>query len=124
MEEEQRKELYNLFRLLFAAQIDSDKYSQVESYEELNKLLEENPSDKNAVEQAMNNYTEEELLQMAANLQEEPKVESAKKGKKLAYAKKLRSYKKGKKCKCGCDLVLVKEAGGKITQKCACGCKS
>ncbi|MDA3856315.1 MAG: hypothetical protein PF569_08710 [Candidatus Woesearchaeota archaeon] len=122
MDEEQRKELYNLFRLLFAAQVDSDKYSQVESYEELNTLLEQNPTDKSAVEQTMNKYTEEELLQIAANLQGED-VESAKKGKKLEYAKKLRSYKKGQKCKCGCDLVLTKESGGKLTQKCACGCK-
>lgn len=30
---------------------------------------------------------------------------------------------KKRKCACGCDLVLSKEKGGKITEKCACNCK-
>ena len=58
-------------------------------------------------------------------LQESP--QKAKNGAKLEYLKSLNSYKKGKKimkkkCKCGCDMVDVKEAGGKIVSKCACGC--
>ena len=46
-------------------------------------------------------------------------VEMAKKGAKL---KQLKNTKK-RKCKCGCNLILSKEAGGKIVEKCACGCK-
>lgn len=41
----------------------------------------------------------------------------AAKGAKL---KKLKS--KAKKCKCGCDMVTVKEKGGKMISKCSCGC--
>ena len=48
------------------------------------------------------------------------KVEYAKKGMKL---KQLKS-KKNRKCKCGCDLVLKKEAGGTIVEVCSCGCKN
>lgn len=51
----------------------------------------------------------------------------AKDGAKLDYIKSLNSYKKGKKikpvkCKCGCEMVEAKEAGGKIVSKCACNC--
>lgn len=48
------------------------------------------------------------------------KVEYAKKGMKL---KQLKS-RKNRKCKCGCDLVLKKEAGGTIVEVCSCGCKN
>ena len=41
----------------------------------------------------------------------------AAKGAKL---KKLKN--KAKKCKCGCDMVTVKEKGGKMISKCSCGC--
>jgi hypothetical protein len=47
-------------------------------------------------------------------------VEYAKKGTKLKQLKN-RSHRK---CKCGCDLVLKKDAGGKIVEVCACGCKN
>lgn len=51
-------------------------------------------------------------------------VQVAKNGNKLGYLKSLNSYKKGKpqKCKCGCDMIDVKEEGGKITTKCSCNC--
>lgn len=38
-------------------------------------------------------------------------------------AKKGAKLKNLKKCSCGCDLILTKEQGGKITSKCACNCK-
>lgn len=52
---------------------------------------------------------------------------SAKKGAKLDYLISLSKYKKGKKintkkCKCGCDMINVKEDGGKIVSKCSCNC--
>ena len=45
-------------------------------------------------------------------------VEMAKKGAKLKQLKN----KKNRMCKCGCKLLLKKE-GGKIVEKCSCGCK-
>jgi hypothetical protein len=52
---------------------------------------------------------------------------TAENGAKLEYLKSLNSYKKGKKmqpkkCKCGCDMIDVKDEGGKITSKCSCNC--
>ena len=47
----------------------------------------------------------------------------AKKGSKLDTLKKLQSTKASpKKCKCGCEMISVKEEGGKMTSKCACNC--
>ncbi len=55
---------------------------------------------------------------------EPEQIEMARKGAKL---KKLKKLKKGgiksRKCKCGCNLIMKKEAGGKIKEVCACGCK-
>lgn len=55
---------------------------------------------------------------------EPEQIEMARKGAKL---KKLKKLKKGgiksRKCKCGCDLIMKKEAGGTIVEVCACGCK-
>lgn len=31
--------------------------------------------------------------------------------------------KKKRKCGCGCDLILTKEKGGKLTETCSCNCK-
>lgn len=47
-------------------------------------------------------------------------IELAKKGAKLKQLKN----KKMRKCKCGCNLTLKKEAGGTIVEVCACGCKN
>lgn len=56
---------------------------------------------------------------------EPEQIEMARKGAKL---KKLKKLKKGgiksRKCKCGCDLIMKKEAGGTVVEVCACGCKN
>lgn len=44
---------------------------------------------------------------------------SAAKGAKL---KQLQNSKK-RKCSCGCDLVITRGKGGKITETCSCNCK-
>lgn len=51
-------------------------------------------------------------------------VQIAKNGAKLEKLKKLRALKTPvkKKCKCGCDMVTVKAAGGKMTSQCSCNC--
>lgn len=60
------------------------------------------------------------IAQILENEQTPEQIEMAKKGAKL---KKLKS-KKMRKCKCGCNLILSKEAGGVIVEKCSCGCKN
>lgn len=54
------------------------------------------------------------------NEQTPEQIEMARKGAKL---KKLKNTKM-RKCKCGCNLILSKGAGGIIVEKCACGCKT
>lgn len=44
----------------------------------------------------------------------------AAKGAKLKKLKEMKGS--AKKCKCGCDLITVREKGGKLTTKCACNC--
>jgi hypothetical protein len=121
MAAKKNKELENLFKLLFATKINPDKYKDVKSYEELDSLLEQNLEDKQQVYQLLSSYTEDELQSMASEMYETTQM--AKSGGKLNYLNKLKKYKKGARCKCGCELVFTKEKGGKVTQKCACGCK-
>lgn len=45
------------------------------------------------------------------------------KKKTLAPKAKNGAKLKSKKCSCGCEMVSMKEAGGKIVDKCACNCK-
>lgn len=51
-------------------------------------------------------------------------TQTAKSGAKLEKLKKLRALKTPvkKKCKCGCDMITVKAAGGKMTSQCSCNC--
>ncbi len=53
---------------------------------------------------------------------EPEQIEMARKGAKLKKLKK--GGMKSKKCKCGCNLIMKKEAGGTIVEVCACGCKN
>lgn len=124
MDNEQRNELYKFFKLIFASKLNQDKYKDVKSYEDLDSLLEEYPEDKNIIEEELNSYTEDELLSIAEQLiNQQPTM--AKNGTKLEYLTKLKKGKKiTKKCKCGCDLITVKESGGKLVSKCSCGCNN
>lgn len=122
MDENKKKELHNLFRLIFATKINSEKYSKVTSYDELNNLLENTPEEKSQVEAMLGEFTDEELLEIASKLQESEKEKTPISAKKGAYLKKLKKY--SNKCKCGCDLIQVKGEGGKMIKKCSCGCKN
>jgi hypothetical protein len=117
------EEIYKLMRAVYAAQLNPEKYGSVETHEQLDYLLEQNPEDKAASEQALKDRGEEGLMSDAKKLYEQS-IASKASGGKLAYADKLKKYKKGTKCKCGCELVFAKEAGGKVTKKCACGCEA
>ena len=62
------------------------------------------------------------IIQSYVESKMEPaQIEMARKGAKLKKLKK--GGMKSKKCKCGCNLTMKKEAGGKIKEVCACGCK-
>ena len=65
-------------------------------------------------------------MQLETEYDQASKIPSAKNGAKLLNLNKLRAGKKlpakTKKCKCGCDMIDTKEAGGKIVSSCSCKC--
>lgn len=129
MTNEQKKKLFPFFAFLYSKEINPEKYGKVESYEEWSTLIDQNKDDVDKIVNAAYELSDEEWLNVqnqydsyAASSKEASEVESARKGTKLQYLKKLKSHKKTKKCKCGCDLIETKEDGGKLSYKCACNC--
>jgi len=116
----------NILKLIFAAKMNPEKYSNVESFDELDSLLAESPEELEAVMAGMEPYSDDEIINFVSSLSENEDVTYAKNGSKLDYISSLRKGKKvsTKKCACGCDIVTTKEKGGKMVSKCACGCKN
>ena len=133
MTEEKKKELFPFFALLYSKELNPQKYEEASTFEEWSVLLENSPEDIEKITTAASELTDEqwssiELEYIEQNEEKEEDTILAKKGLKLENLKKLYSYKKGKKikvnkCSCGCDMITVKEKGGKITSKCSCNCK-
>ena len=120
MTEERKKELFPYFAYKESQKLDPDKYGNA-SIEEWQSLIQESPEDIEKIVQAAEQMSEEgwDDIEEEYKEQTESAVQFAAKGAKL---KKLKSMKKSKKCKCGCDMVSVKAAGGKMIDRCACGC--
>lgn len=148
MDETKKQQLFPYFAYLYSQQLNPEKYGQVNSIEEWTKLIQESPEDIEKITAAAGELGEEDwtsLEQQYAEAQEES-VQFAKKGAKLKQLKQgavknankevntavskpvITQAKKGmknpKRCKCGCELITVKEDGGKLTSKCACGCST
>ena len=127
MTEEKKKQLFPYFAYVYSQQLNPAKYGEVGSFDEWSKLLDENPEDLDKISQAASGLTDEDWVNLEQEFSQSSQPVKAKNGAKLDNLKKLKSFKKKsetKKCACGCDLISVKEAGGKITTKCACGCKA
>ncbi len=78
-------------------------------------------------EEFWKNYAEDPETAITSLIESQKNQEDqtalAKKGMKLKKLQKYQTKSTGKKCKCGCDIVL-KRAGGKMVEVCACGCKN
>lgn len=133
MTDQKKQELFPVFAYLFSKQLNPEKYGNVNSIEEWTKLIQNNPSDVDAISEAAYKLSEEEWDGLEKQLSEdnsEPVEEQAptfaKNGAKLNKLKTLQKFKKvpskPKKCSCGCDLVDKREKGGTITSECACKC--
>jgi len=136
--EEKKKELFPYFAYLKSVELFPEKYGNVSSMDEWTSLIQENEDDINTIITASEELTDEdwgELEKQYSELQsqnEQEQAQFAAKGaklkrlkegvKKTEIAKKGTSMKKRKKCKCGCDMVISKAAGGKLTETCACKC--
>ena len=136
MTDEKREQLLPYFAFLYSQQLNPEKYGNLESMEEWSQLIQDDEETLNIINDAVDQLTDEDwtMLENQYNEAQENSNQSkesvslyAKNGAKLEKLKNLRSYKKGgevKKCSCGCDMVSVKEKGGKIVTKCACGCST
>jgi hypothetical protein len=128
MTKEEKNELIPLFGLLYYAVSNSKEIDESTTQEFITKI----ESDKSLQKEIATAAADEsdkysELWTKAKELHSGNKagesVMSAAKGAKLNKLKKLQSMKKGaKKCKCGCEIISVKEKGGKMTDQCACNC--
>ena len=95
----------------YAAALMKQKYPELDlkDTEKLQELFSENEEE---LIDKINDVSEEEWQQLA-----DQETVFAAKGAKL---QKLKSG--AKKCKCGCAMVDIKDKGGKLVSKCACGC--
>lgn len=137
MTDEKKEQLLPYFAFLYSQQLNPEKYGNLESIEEWSQLIQDDEETLGAINDAVSQLTDEDWDMLEAQYNDtdtESKQNAnqsvsmyAKNGAKLEKLKNLRSYKKGggvKKCSCGCDMVSVKEKGGKIVTKCACGCST
>ena len=115
MTDEKKKELFPYFAYLYSQQINPDKYGSVSSPEEWTNLIQDNEEDLNTITEAATKLTDEDwnTLEEQYNSKNDESPQLAAKGTKLRQLKN-----SVKKCKCGCEAILVKEEGGKFSYKC------
>ena len=125
MRDDKKKQLFPFFAYIYSQQIDPEKYGKVESYEEWSKVLDENPNDMERITNAAAELSDEEWSALEQQFAQASEVQKAENGAKLDNLRKLKKGGKvqtKKKCSCGCDLIMTKGEGGKMTSRCACGC--
>lgn len=121
MEDTRKKELFPFFAYLYSQQLDPDKYGQVSSMDEWIKTIQSSEEDIAKITQAAEELSDEDWDSIDQQYAEQVQDQSTQFAAKGAKLKKLKTTPK--KCKCGCDMVTVKEKGGKISSKCSCNCK-
>lgn len=118
MTDEKKQELFPYFAYTYSKQINPEKYGNLSS-EEWSSLIQENPEDIDQISQAAGQLADEDWDALDQQFsQEQPQEQQAQYAAKGAKLKKLKSMK----CGCGCNMVTVKEDGGKMSSKCACNC--
>ena len=115
MTDEKKQELFPYFAYTYSKQINPEKYGNLSS-DEWSSIIQDSPEDIEQISQAAGQLADEDWDALDLQFsQEQPQAQYAAKGTKL---KKLKSMK----CGCGCNMVTVKEDGGKMSSKCACNC--
>lgn len=128
MTDERKQELFPYFAFTYSQQLNSEKYGNTSSIEEWANLIQESPEDIQTITEAASQLSDEDWDNLDKeyvqnqNTQAEQQVTYAKKGAKLKKLMELKKGGKAKKCSCGCDMITVKENGGKLTSKCSCNC--
>lgn len=138
MTDEKKKQLFPFFAYMYSKQLNPEKYGRINNIKEWTNAIKDNTEDINTISKRAAALTDEEwdgIDQEYANQTQDESgnpvtntdtdAQYAKKGAKL---KELQEFKKGKKipevkkCGCGCDMIDVKEEGGKISSHCSCKC--
>lgn len=126
MTKEEKNELIPLFGLLYYASTNNKNVDEATTQEFITKVESDKDLQKEIAEAAADETeTYSDLWTTAKKLKEGEKsnIISAANGAKLNKLKKLQAIKKSvKKCKCGCEMITIKEKGGKMTEQCACNC--
>jgi hypothetical protein len=104
-----------------------EKYGNLTTPEEWQDVLENDKAAVDAAGKELETMTDEDWENYEAQYEASMNTPAYRKGGILSAAKgaklkKLRSLEKPKKCKCGCNMVDIKEKGGKITSVCSCRC--
>lgn len=119
MTDDRKKELFPYFAFLKAKELNPERYKNA-TIENFGELIKDNQEDIDAISKMAIEADDSEWESIEKAISE---VQLAKKGAKLVQ---LQKYKKGKKavkkCGCGCDMIDVKEEGGKISSHCSCKC--
>lgn len=131
MTNDKKKELFPFFAFLFSKEMNPEKYGRIKDLKEWTAAIKDSPEDIDVIAQKASTLSDEDWegidQQYAETQQNTPDpvsdLQYAKKGAKLLQ---LQNFKKGKKivkkCGCGCDMIDVKEDGGKIASHCSCKC--
>ena len=118
MTDERKQELFPYFAYIYSKQINPEKYGNLSS-DEWQTSIQDSPEDIDQISQAAGQLADEDWDALDLQYsQEQPQEQQAQYAAKGAKIKKLKSMK----CGCGCNMVTVKEEGGKMSSKCACNC--
>ena len=118
MTDERKQELFPYFAYTYSKQINPEKYGNLSS-DEWQTSIQDSPEDIDQISQAAGQLADEDWDALDLQYsQEQPQEQQAQYAAKGAKIKKLKSMK----CGCGCNMVTVKEEGGKMSSKCACNC--
>jgi len=127
MDEKKKKELFPYFAYLYSQKLNPERYGKAKTIEEWSDILQENTDDVEQITAAAGELSDEDwdsLAKQYEQVQSNSDIELAKKGTKLKMLKSGSNMKpkKKRKCSCGCDLILSKTSGGKLTETCSCKC--
>lgn len=109
---DKKQKLFPYFAYIYSKEMNPSKYSSTTSIEEWATALQNSEEDM------------KRIIEAAVKLKDSDwdTLERTYSQVTTDFMKKGGKAKKSKKCSCGCDLLLAKGIGGKLTTKCACNC--
>lgn len=123
---ERQQKLFPYFAYNYSREKNPAKYGNLGGYEEWYNLVQQDSQMVDDMTSAATNLNVDgwdDLEKRYTSDENDGEIVEAKCGTKLKRIKELQALKKGgKKCSCGCDLVLAKTEGGKVGHTRTCPC--